>query len=1572
MAWVLGVLLGWIGLLLTYRGVRRSRSSEARLWALALLALALWTWSEGLIIGAPDPELRILGFQVQALGVAGIAPFFLLGALRYSGLRARPWHRISVLLIPVLTVLLAFTNDAHHLVWSTLAVRPDGSLVVSYGPWFWVHTLFALLAFLGAVILLLPTLIHAYRVAFRVLAGFLLAVALVMVSVFMALHDPSYAQLPTAWRGAPAIALGLATVLLGLIFQALPRLRPIPLARGLLIEGMSEGMMVLDPQGRVLDLNSRMAELLGRLPTECLGAPAEDLLRAWPELRDVWRAAVDEGGERIAELRHPAQERWFLFSIHAIPSQGEPEGWLVRASEITEHRRQALRRVRQQEALLRLARDPRIQNGELEEAMARIAWTAAETLQVHRVNIWRLDPATGRLSCLIHVEWPEGRTGKEADLRADEFPTYFRALEEGRAIDASDAWSDPRTSELRERYMAPRNIRSMLDAPIRQGGQVVGVICHEHVGETRLWTADEVAFAAEMADLIALVWSNAARRAAEARAQRYARQLQLLQGISQEIFRAADLERLYALTLRGVREVLGADRAAVLVRDPDGVARFKAWENLSEDYRRAVEGHWPWDPSDPNPRILWVPDAAQSPELGEVREAVLREGIRALAFVPIRSEGQTLGKLMLYYDAPRHPDEDTLRLAETLADAVGIALRRRRETWLWEAMAGALQELLSAPPEFSERVRTILRGAKRLLGGDRAGVWFYEPIREQVACAGADGLSPDYVQWLLESYRRVPGVRAIEIPTVIHVSDVQTDPRTQAVRERLLQEGFRAYVVFPLWAPAMTADQFPFRGVLTVYWDTIRALTTEELFIGQAFANAAAQALASAYLFEETQRRARYEAALHQMAAAILRAEDLEGILRAGLEHACTAIGLRMGEVYLWEDGPGCLRLRAAVGLPPEVQALLAECRPGEGLAGQVFAEARLLAYGDLRLEAPERELPLPLDRMRAWIGVPLRAGAHPVGVLSLHDPQPHMFTDEEIRMLQALADHLALAVERAALVERMAEQVREISLLYEASANLLAAQEVGPVLTLLGRFLCDITGGAYARFYRYRPESGTLETLMEFRAPDAARKGPPGWPEGTRGDPLAVRISVLRERRPIALRLADPEAERLLSAEDRETLARLGVRRLMILPLAVGARVLGLAEVWDPVGESSFSLNQIALSQAIANHAAVALENARLLEDLRTERSRLRALIDAAVDGILLIRAGGEVMEINRAAVRLLSLDGEPSSWVGRSVSDLLCDLKGRRPELTRGLVRYLRAWRRSPESRPAVELEAGPYALRVHGVPIAEGSSITGWLLWIYDITPLRELERLREEFLHMIVHDLRNPAASIQTALDFLLSESVGPLLPEQRDVLSIARDNVGRMLRMVNTILDLRRLQSGQAILQPRPLSLRELVARILKELSILIREKDLEVQVEMPSDLPLVHGDEMLVLRVFQNLMDNAIKFTPSGGTIWIRAAAEDARTVRVEVADSGPGVPPELRERLFQPFVTGMVRGRGFGLGLAFCKLAVEAHGGRIWVEDRPGGGALFVFTLPLVPPSSENGDPNRSGNPPTPSPFGR
>ncbi|MCS7251670.1 MAG: GAF domain-containing protein [Thermoflexus sp.] len=1564
---LVGGILALMGLILAYVGWRRTRILAARIWALALIATVWWAFSESVATFAPDPAYRILGLRIQVVGVAGTAPLLLLGAIQYSGaiLTVRFRHLILPFLVPILTILLAFTNDLHHLVWSALDVRSDGTLVVAYGPWFWIHTLYAILAFLVAFAFMLPVLIHAPRVSFPVIAGMFVATALIFITLVLILYAPSRDYPSAEWRGLTAVMLGLAAVLLGLVFQTFPLFHPIPIARSLIVETMAEGMMVLDRHGRVIDVNPPMARMLGRVPASLIGVPMEEAFGLWPDLYRSLRSWLETGQGGVGEFQGREEERWFLISLQPIDQSGERIGWMVRASEITEYKRQSLQRARQQEALVRLAVDPQVQSGSPEKALARIAWVAAETLQVSRVNIWRLDERNEWLQCLVHVEWPSGEVRKGDLLWAADYPAYFEALRQGRAVDAVDARHDPRTRELRESYLEPLGIFSLLDAPIRQAGRVTGVICHEQVGTIRRWTPEEVAFAAEVADLVALVWTSAERQRAEAQAKWYAQQLQLLQQLTQELFQIVDLERFYELALRGMLEIIGADRAAILLRDPDGVVRFKAWRNLSREYRQAVEGHWPWNTADPNPPILWIPDVERSMELGEIREVVLREGIRALAFVSIQGGGQVLGKLMLYYDRPLHADEEILRLAQTLADAVATALRRRRETWLWEAVAGVLQEILGSPPEFQSRVQAILQAARRLLGGDRAALWFYEPIRKQATCAGADGLSEAYIQWLLESYEQVPGARALEIPTVIYISDIQSDPRVAGIRDRLIQEGFRSYVVFPVWAPAAASGPFPFRGVLAVYWDTVRSLGAEELLMGQAFANAAAQALANAYLFEETRRRARHEAAMNRVVTAILRAEDLDGILRTGLEQAQEITGFRGGMVCLWDESQNRMRLQVMSGLPEGVQELLEGCRPREGVIGRVLPIEQPVVYSDLPKEAPEISRWLPFPQVRAWASFPLYVGSRWMGVLSLYDPDPHLFTEDELTLVRTLVDHLALAVERAMLVRRMSDQIREVSMLYEASANLLAAHDVESVVKLLGRFLSAITGAIYVRLHRYQSETETLELLSEYIPSDTALGEWLSWIERVREASLSVQRVALLKRKPYALWIPEPgRIEGMpmplpVRMEDERTLERLGVRRLMVLPLALGSRMLGLAEVWDPRSDHGFSLNQIALSQAIVNHAAVALENVRLLELLKEERGRLRTLIDAAVDGIVLISSDGRILELNPAAARFLGLAQSPEAWIGRSVVDGMRWLLKNQPAIARTLIRQLRRLRRDPLATQTLEFDTETRSLRIQAVPIRSDGVVIGWLGMIYDMTPLRTLERMREELFHMVVHDLRNPAASVQTALDFMLSEGLGSLSEEQREVLTIARDNIGRMLRMVNTILELRRLQSGEVIFQAKAVSLPGLVASILRELSILIRDKSLEVFVDIPAGLPEVWGDELLLVRVFQNLLDNAIKFTPSRGDIQIRANLEregGLLWVKVMVADSGPGVPVEIRDKIFKPFITGMVKGRGVGLGLAFCKLAVEAHGGRIWVEDRPGAksGAAFVFTLPVAPEEEE------------------
>ncbi len=226
------------------------------------------------------------------------------------------------------------------------------------------------------------------------------------------------------------------------------------------------------------------------------------------------------------------------------------------------------------------------------------------------------------------------------------------------------------------------------------------------------------------------------------------------------------------------------------------------------------------------------------------------------------------------------------------------------------------------------------------------------------------------------------------------------------------------------------------------------------------------------------------------------------------------------------------------------------------------------------------------------------------------------------------------------------------------------------------------------------------------------------------------------------------------------------------------------------------------------------------------------------------------------------------------------------------------------------------------------------------------LEELLRLREELAEMIVHDLRNPLAVIAGGLQLL----VGPVDRQSiADVVAMIQRSVQRAQSLVEMLADIARLESGGVQLQRVPLELSELVVEAVQQENVLAQAGSVTLENRLAAGLPAVRADRDWLLRVLVNLLDNALKFTPAGGQVWVEAE-EDAEQVRVAIVDTGPGIPPEERERIFEKFtqIKGRVGSRkGSGLGLAFCRQAIQAHGGRIWVEEGPGGvGSRFVFTL--------------------------
>jgi two-component system sensor histidine kinase KdpD len=233
--------------------------------------------------------------------------------------------------------------------------------------------------------------------------------------------------------------------------------------------------------------------------------------------------------------------------------------------------------------------------------------------------------------------------------------------------------------------------------------------------------------------------------------------------------------------------------------------------------------------------------------------------------------------------------------------------------------------------------------------------------------------------------------------------------------------------------------------------------------------------------------------------------------------------------------------------------------------------------------------------------------------------------------------------------------------------------------------------------------------------------------------------------------------------------------------------------------------------------------------------------------------------------------------------------------------------------------------------------------------------EAERVRSALLSAVSHDLRTPLTAITGAASAALEDESRIDAATRRELLESVRDEAERLNRLVNNLLDVTRLESGGLQLRREWIPLEELVGVALARLAGPLRER--KVTTRLPDDLPPVHVDGVLVGQVFINLLENAAKHTPAGLPVEIEARREGAHVV-VEVADRGPGLPANEEQKIFDKFYGPGVTG-GAGLGLTICRAIVEAHGGRIGAENRPGGGAVFRFWLPAGEPARPPGTPD-------------
>lgn len=349
--------------------------------------------------------------------------------------------------------------------------------------------------------------------------------------------------------------------------------------------------------------------------------------------------------------------------------------------------------------------------------------------------------------------------------------------------------------------------------------------------------------------------------------------------------------------------------------------------------------------------------------------------------------------------------------------------------------------------------------------------------------------------------------------------------------------------------------------------------------------------------------------------------------------------------------------------------------------------------------------------------------------------------------------------------------------------------------------------------------------------------------------------------------------------------------------------------------------------------------EDRRLREALQEQSSRLEAILQAISKGILLFDKSGRCVKANYAAVRFLHQSEEDLIGATQAeLAELFTQLFNEPHPLTMGEPgRVL-----STRTQPVHFFQAG-----WEPVTTAEGKEL-GQLLILADITRETELDRMKEEFIATVSHELRTPLTAMKGSLGLLAGGILGPMESMQGELVQIALQNTDRLIRQVSEILSLSKLESGAVQMKLVPTDLNKIAQDVLAELAPVPAGRRITVTTELSAGLPLVHGDAEALRQVLVNLLGNAYKFTPEGGSVSLGTWVEDGQ-VQVAVKDSGRGIAADQLERIFERFSRAPgEKASGTGLGLTIARKIVEQHSGRIWAESAPGQGATFRVALPL------------------------
>ena len=390
-------------------------------------------------------------------------------------------------------------------------------------------------------------------------------------------------------------------------------------------------------------------------------------------------------------------------------------------------------------------------------------------------------------------------------------------------------------------------------------------------------------------------------------------------------------------------------------------------------------------------------------------------------------------------------------------------------------------------------------------------------------------------------------------------------------------------------------------------------------------------------------------------------------------------------------------------------------------------------------------------------------------------------------------------------------------------------------------------------------------------------------------------------------------------------------VHTLIYVPLQLHGRVIGVLGVDNRQSGHPFLEEHLNLVSALADYAAIAIENARAYERIDLERMKMETILTRVEDGVIVVDHDGRLVLANHTARQAFNMgDG---SLAGKPILEIL-----QHQDLNEIFEEKM-----SQPSRSEITLEDGR-VFNAQVTPIPE----VGMAVTMQDITHLKELDRIKSEFVSTVSHDLRSPLTAILGYVELL--ERIGPVTDQQRDFIRRIQFSVSNITNLINDLLDLGRIEAGFDS-RKEIVHLAAIINYAVEGLRTRFAEKGQEMVVEIEEKLPSILGNPVRLRQMAANVIGNAIKYTPNGGKITVRLRCDEDQVV-FQVQDNGPGIPATDQQYIFDKFYRGSNISSdvpGTGLGLAIVKSIVENHNGRIWLESVLDQGATFTVVLPVA-----------------------